>query len=614
MLFWVRDTKEPFPYPPDVRAPTWVEGRREKQLATLPSFDVFTGFQFTDRINQSGIDFEHQSVDYACKINIAAHYDHGNGIAVADVNGDGLLDVYLCTQVGANQLWMNQGEGRFENATTEAISLAGKLGVTASFADTDNDGDPDLYLTTIRDGNSLFENDGSGTFTDVTQQSGLNYSGHSSSAVFFDFDRDGLLDLFLCNVGVFTTDQRDGDGIYPPLKDAFAGHLKPAERNERSILYRNLGGNRFADVTEQYGLIDNSWAGDASPIDGNEDGWPDLYVLNMQGHDQYYENVGGVRFERKSRERFPKTSWGAMGIGVFDFDNDGHIDIYITDMHSDMSAPIEVEDEKKKSKMIWTESFLNSGGNSIYGNSFFRNLGDGTYEEISDVIGAENYWPWGLSTGDLNADGFEDVFVASSMNYPFRYCVNTLLLNNRGQKLLDSEYILGVEPRQNGATAKPNFILDPAGDDKDHQLVERFDLKQPVEVWGALGSRSSVIFDLDNDGDLDIMTNEFNARPLVLISDLTQKTDVHWVALKLVGRESNADGIGARVSVQAGDLVLTKVNHGQSGYLSQSVQPLYFGLGEAEEISRIEIRWPSGKTQNLAGPLACNRQIEIAEE
>lgn len=605
---------KPFPYPSTVLAPAWIKDRREEQLASLPSFNVFTDFLFTDRCPESGIDFEHQSVDYACKINIAAHYDHGNGIAVADVNGDGSLDVYLSTQIGANQLWINQGNGQFRNATTESLAMADKLGVSASFADTDNDGDPDLYVTTIRDGNYLFENSGDGQFTDVTEASGLLYSGHSSSGVFFDMDRDGLVDLFLCNVGVFTTDQRDGEGIYPPLKDAFAGHLKPTERSERSVLYRNLGGNRFADVSEEYGLIDTGWSGDASPIDANEDGWPDLYVLNMQGHDEYYENQGGKSFKRMSRERFRKTSWGAMGIQVFDFDNDGHQDIFITDMHSDMTTPVSVKDEKKKSTVTWPESFLKSDGNSIFGNSFFRNLGDGKFEEISDEVGAENYWPWGPSTGDLNADGFEDVFVASSMNYPFRYCVNTLLLNNQGKKLLDSEYILGVEPRRDGETAKPNFTLDPQGADKSHQLVERLEITEPVEVWGALGSRSSVIFDIDDDGDLDIMTNEFNARPLVLTSNLSEQKSINWSKIKLHGRRSNADGLGAVVKVLAGDLSLTKANHGQSGYLSQSVQPIYFGLGAVSQIDSIEVTWPSGTTQRVNGPIGSNHLINITEE
>ena len=166
--------------------------------------------------------------------------------------------------------------------------------------------------------------------------------GHSSSAVFFDYDRDGLLDLFLVNVGKYTTDEVGGDGYryYVGIaQDAFFSHRFP-ERAEQSMLFRNQGGNRFVDVSAEVGLQDSRWSGDASPIDVNEDGWTDLYVLNMQGDDEYYENVGGKRFVAKGREVFPKTPWGAMGIKVFDFNNDGRLDIFVTDMHSDMSERI----------------------------------------------------------------------------------------------------------------------------------------------------------------------------------------------------------------------------------------------------------------------------------
>ncbi|HIG29530.1 MAG TPA: CRTAC1 family protein [Verrucomicrobiales bacterium] len=603
-----------YPQPEDVLAPAWLPVLKRNQLETRREFEVFNDFLFADSSVESGIDFEHISVVYACKINIASHYDHANGIVVADVDSDDLLDIYLTTQIGKNQLWKNLGEGKFRDISTPEIALADQIGASATFADTDNDGDPDLYVTSIRGGNFFFENDGKGQFSDRTASSGLGYNGHSSSGVFFDYNRDGLVDLFLCNVGVFTKDEVDSLGIHIPLEDAFAGHLKPAQRNERSILYKNLGNNRFSDVTEETGLIDNSWSGAASPLDVNEDGWPDLYVLNMQGHDEYYQNVEGKRFEKKSRAVFPKTSWGAMGIKVFDFDNDGKMDIYITDMHSDMSAPIELVDEKLKSKIVWPESMLRSGGNSIYGNSLFHNQGGGQYVEISDKVGAENYWPWGLSIGDLNADGYEDAFVASSMNYPFRYCVNKVLLNNKGERFLECEFILGVEPRRDGRTANPNFTLDPDGEDKEHQLVNAFNIRKPVEVWGALGTRSSAIFDLDNDGDLDIVTNEFNDGPMVLISNLSDKKAIHWLKVKLSGETSNADGLGALVQVHTDNRVYTKVNDGQSGYLSQSVIPLYFGLGEATMVEKIVVKWPTGKEQTVTGPIQSNRLIDIAEE
>lgn len=279
----------------------------DEQRKAIGRSTVFHGFRFTDRLPETGITYRNRVVSDAAKTYKSAHYDHGTGMAVADVDGDGRLDVYFVSQVGGNALWRNVGGGRFEDITRQAgVALADRVGVTASFADTDNDGDADLFVTTVRGGNAFFENDGRGRFRDITDAAGLAYSGHSSGAVFFDFDRDGRLDLFLTNVGRYTTDTVAGEGyqFYAAVEDAFSGHLKP-ERTERSRLYRNEGGNRFVDVSAAMGLEDGSWSGDASPVDGNGDGWPDLYVLNMQGHDEYYENVGGTRFVRRSREVFP---------------------------------------------------------------------------------------------------------------------------------------------------------------------------------------------------------------------------------------------------------------------------------------------------------------------
>ena len=611
--------------PPEVLAPPWLETRRQAQVAAAADYAVFCDFSFADRQSISGIAFHHRIVDDSGRHYRPNHYDHGNGVALADVDGDGRTDLYFVNQTGPNELWRNAGGGQFSDITEQGgVALADRIGVTASFADLDNDGAPDLYVTNVRVGNVLFRNQGDGRFADISQASGLDHQGHSSAALFFDYDRDGQLDLFLTNVGQYT---ERGDSIavigfapeeqpeqyhyYVGFKDAFAGHLKP-ERTEPSLLFRNVGGNRFVDVTEEVGIKADGWSGDAMPLDANEDGWPDLYVLNMQGHDQYYENDQGQRFIDKSLAVFPRTPWGAMSAQILDFDNDGHQDLYITDMHSDMSEDIGPEREKLKSRMQWTESFLRSGGRSIYGNAFYHRQADGTYAEISDSIGAENYWPWGLSAGDLNADGYEDVFITASMNYAFRYAVNSLLLNDRGKGFLDAEFALGVEPRREGRTAMPWFALDCAGEYATHPDCEG--RSGPYVFWGALGSRASALADLDDDGDLDIVTNEFNAPPLLLISDLSdQKADLNFLKLRLIGTRSNRDGLGAVVSVHTRTQTYTRVHDGKSGYLSQSLLPLYFGLGPTSTVERIEVQWPSGTAQTVAGPIESNQLVEIRE-
>ena len=480
----------------------------------------------------------------------------------------------------------------------------------------DNDGDPDMYVTTVRGGNAMFLNQGGGKFEDVTESMGLAYTGHSSGVVFFDYDKDGWLDLFVTNVGSYTTEKKGKGDYYRAFGSAFSGHLNPY-LTERSILYRNVDGKKFEDVSERTKLQDDSWSGDATPVDVNGDGWLDLYVLDMQGHDEYFENVAGSdgrEFVNRRAEVFPRTPWGAMGVKAFDYDNDGDMDIYITDMHSDMSVGVGVEDEKRKANMKWPESMLKSGGNSIYGNAFFENR-DGKYVEVSDSNGTENYWPWGLSTGDLNADGFEDLFVASSMNYPLRYGVNSVLLNENGKNFVDAEFAVGVEPRRDGLTAKPWFELDLDGDDKGHKDAKKVGATSgKMTVWGALGSRSSVIFDYDNDGDLDIITNEFHSEPMVLENNLSEQKSLNWLKVHLVGTRSNRDGLGAKVEVVlSGGSRYTKVHDGKSGYLSQSSHDLYFGLADQSAVEKVVVTWPSGISQKVS-PEKVNQRITIEEQ
>jgi len=562
-------------------------------------------------LKESGITFVHHIVEDAGRHYKAVHYDHGTGLAVADVDGDGLYDIYFVNQVGGNELWKNVGGGRFRNITAEAgVGVPGRISVAASFADIDNDGDEDLFVTTVRGGNVLFENDGRGHFTDITKQAGLDLVAHSSGAVFFDYDNDGLVDLLVCNVGRYTTDQKGPDGAYIGLEDAFFGHLHP-DRFEYPILYKNLGHNRFKDVTAEVGLRPAGWGGDATVADLNGDGWPDIFVLNMQGRQHYLENVGGRKFVDKTQQYFPRAPWGAMGAKFFDFDNDGRPDLFVTDMHSDMFEALPPSREKEKARVHPPAQGLGGDPDDfVFGNAFFHNVGGGRFEEISDRIGVENYWPWGPSVGDLNADGWDDIFIASSMNYPHRYGINSVMLNDRGQKFVDAEFILGVEPRRDGRTHTPWFELDCLQEGLGTDLCRGQTGR--ITVMAPLGSRSSVIFDLDGDGDLDIVTNDFNSAPQMLVSDLAQHRSIHWLKIVLAGTASNRDGLGATVRVRAGGRVYTKFNDGKSGYLSQSVLPLYFGLGDANEVERVEVDWPSGRRQ-VETPPGVNRVLRIVE-
>ncbi len=624
------NARKPTYFPPGVEDPKRQNLRRALQLATRNQFKVIHDFSFTDTQPTSGIDFLQHFVDDQGKTFKAVHYDHGTGVAVADVDGDGLLDIYFVSQVGPNRLYRNLGGDKFADVTEEAgVAADGIVHVGASFADIDNDGDPDLYITAVRSPNMLFENTGGGKFKDISAESGLAYNEHSSAADFFDYDRDGRLDVFLAVVGEYTKDKIDEVTGTPSeerlpgqprtyhegYEDAFGGHLKP-ERTRQSLLFHNDGGNHFSDVTDQVGLKAEGWTGDATPTDFNNDGWSDLYILNMQGHDEYWVNAGGQRFVDQSKEVFPRTPWGSMGVKAFDYNNDGNLDLMLTDMHSDMSKLINYDQEQMKASWItenWPESFLRSGGRSIFGNAFFRNDGDDKFVEVSDRIGTENYWPWGVSVGDLNADGWQDAFITSSMCYPYYYQPNTLLLNNAGEKFLPAEYLLGIEPRRGGRVVTPWFDLDCSGADKDHELCRG--QAGPIEVFGALGTRSSVIFDADNDGDLDIITNDCGSAPMVLLSSFAKEhgPKLHFVKVKLTGTKSNRDALGARVTVTADDHKWVQVNDGQSGYLSQSSMPLYFGLGGGDKVDRIDVTWPNGQKSSVEKDFKINDVNEITE-
>jgi enediyne biosynthesis protein E4 len=612
--------------------PAWLLERGRQEAVLAAKSGVLHDFKFTDRRAESGITFQYRVVDDAAKNYKLAHYDHGSGVCSADVDGDGLPDLYFATQLGTNELWKNLGGDRFSDVTQAAgLSMPDAIAVGCSFADIDNDGDPDLLVTTVRHGNHLFENVGGGKFRDVTQSAGVGYSGHSSGGVFFDYDGDGLLDLFVTNVGVYTTNERGAGGYFVGLSDGFMGHLHP-ERAEASILYHNLGGNRFKDVSREVGLIDKSWSGDAISVDINRDGFPDLYVLDMQGGDHLWLNEGGKHFRDATSKYFPKVPWGSMGVKAFDFDGNGSLDIFVTSMHPDMWVSVRpgdwaAESRKADSATVAPGMIPEGKARYIFGNELFANSGGGKFSEVSDSLGVETYWPWGPSVDDFNADGWDDIFITAGMNFPYRYGINSVLLNEDGRHFLPSEFVVGVEPRANGATKQVWFTLDCKGMDAfspvcaacakpgANEIGCTIDSAGHLTMMASLGTRSSVAVDLDNDGDVDIVTNEFNGRPRVLVSDLAQRHRVHFLKVRLQGTRSNRDGLGSRITVVLpGGRRLLKSVDGKSGYLSQSDLPLYFGLGGADHADSIEVVWGSGRTQSIAGPIASGQLMTVVEK
>ena len=537
------------------------------------------------------------------KINL---YDHGSGVAVADIDGDGDDDVYLLNQLGPNALFRNDG-GRFTDITaTAGVALADRVSVAGVFGDYDNDGDQDLYVTSTRGGDVLFRNDGTGRFEDVTQAAGLELVQHSETPAFFDMDGDGDLDLFVTNTALWTLDTRGPGGTYyEGLPDLLALQEMPPEPNR---MYRNDGGGRFTDVTAEAGVAGTGWGGDVAVFDMDGDGDLDLFVSNMFGRSLLFRNLGRGRFERCEAEVLGKTSWGAVGARPFDADVDGLLDLLVMDMHSDMWVtyrfPKSVVEPSKKYESFSGRS-LALGYKSqeahddemrrmevhldavVFGTTLFHNLGGGRFEEVSDRTGVETFWPWGAAVGDFDQDGAPDVFVPSGMGAPFFFWPSALLMNRGDGTFVNRAQEFGIDPPPGG----PNMDVMIQG------------------LPAVKSARAAAVADFDGDGRLDLVVNNFNDRAHLFWNRFPER---HWVGLRLRATASNADAVGALVTLEVGGRKLLRQVDTSCGYLAQSSRMLHFGLGDATRVDRCEIRWPGGRVQTVQN-VSIDRVQEIVE-
>lgn len=504
----------------------------------------------------------------------------GASVAVADYDGDGYEDIFVVDsgEGTQNHLYHNNGDMTFTDVTSTAGVGGGNNGnafvTDALWFDYDNDGKPDLLLA--RFGTPmLYHNEGGGIFKDVTAQSGLNQFGNTVAVIAFDYDNDGKLDLLFGN-------------YFKPvnllnLKDP---HILPnsmvnATNGGGVSLWRNLGNGIFQDVTEKANLGNiKEWIFDVGHGDLNNDGLQDIYLASDYGPDHLFLNKGNGTFQETTAAAIGWDSKNGMNVEVADYDNDGWMDIYVTNITNRYA---------KQCNMLW------------------HNNGDGTFTDLSrETETCEAGWAWAAKFADFDNDGWQDLIVANGLHSAGtdEYVPTfNLLASLNGADLSDYTRWPDVGNKSwNGHEKKRLFRNLGNG-----SFAEISNL---AGVDNDLDGRGIAMADFDNDGRIDFLQSNVDQR-LLLFHNTSQPAG-NWLELRLQGTKSNRDAIGARVKLKAGNLTETREVNGGNGFESQSTRTLHFGLGNAKKIDRVEILWPSGTKQVVSPPM--NHIVTIQEE
>jgi hypothetical protein len=526
------------------------------------------------RAKASGLPFLSTFTDTARQAGITTRFVQGNpsrrqyileangtGVAFVDYDNDGLPDVFLVNGTTfephapgspppSNALWHNEGNGRFRDVTGTSGTGRTGWGNGVCAGDYDNDGFVDLYVT-YWGRNSLFRNSGKGTFNDVATPAGVAGSGSewSTGCTFVDFDRDGLLDLFVVTYAGFDPRKVPLPGSLPTCRyrdrAVFCGPR--GLPHGRAFLYRNSGDGKFTDVSERSGVrkVEGFYGFTTVAADFNGDGWQDIYVasdstpslLFRNNRNGTFSEVGtesGVAFNENGTEQ------AGMGLAVADVNGDGTLDIVKTNFIRDYP-------------------------------NLYRNLGKGIFEDQTLIAGLAvnpQYLLWGAGLEDFDNDGLPDLFLATG-------------------------HVYSGDAAEPWATPRLLYRQLRGGKFEDVSALAGRAITESHSARGA------AFGDFDGDGDVDILVMNMDEPPALLRNDL--RGDRHWLQVRLQGTTSNRSGIGATVSVAAGGTTQTRVVLSQSSYLSVNDFRLHFGLGDSSAADSITVRWPSGKSETFPG-------------
>ena len=486
---------------------------------------------------------------------------NGNGAAFFDYDNDDDLDVLIVngsTREHVAQggdpmvaLYQNDGRGHFRDVTSASGFTRRGWGSGVCVGDYDNDGARDVYITAFGP-DALWRNTGRGTFVDVTRSAGFDESRWGTGCSFADYDHDGYLDLYVANYVTFDERTIPARGTTANCRfmatDVFCGPKRLT--GDLDVLYHNNGDGTFSDATARTGVKDPGYYGFGVVFtDLTDDGWPDIYVANDSVPNLLYRNRGNGTFVEEgvisgAALSSDGRSQAGMGVDAADYNGDGLPDLIVTNFSHDY-------------------------------NTLYENGPAGVFTDRSYATGVAStagpYLGWGVKFVDIDNDGRLDIFVANGHVYPevdkhglgTRYLQRKQLFVNEGTRFRHASGEIG------GGLA-----------------VEK-------------SSRGAAFGDYDNDGDIDALVINMNDRPTLLRNDTAPGN--HWITVRLVGTKSNRDGIGAKISVEAGARKQTAFVRGDGSYLSHSDTRAHFGLADATRVNRIEIRWPSGVVDTASG-------------
>jgi enediyne biosynthesis protein E4 len=537
--------------------------------------------RFEDITAKAGIRIRHHMRTYHGKNADVLRMFTGGGAAVAvgDYDNDGYEDLFITdSEEGQpNHLFHNNHDGTFTDVAQEAGVAGGNdasnIVSDALWFDYDNDGLPDLLIA--RFGTPiLYHNEGHGRFRDVTAGSGLNKFGNTIAVVAFDYDNDGYLDLLFGNYfqPVNLLDLKD--------PHVLPNNLDGATNGGGVTLWRNTGKGTFEDVTDKAGLGKvTGWTLDVGHGDFTNDGLQDIYLACDFGTDHIFLNNGDGTYREITEKATGWDTKKGMNVDVADYNNDGWLDIYVTNIY---------DDYMKECAMLW------------------QNMGDGTFTDVSQEVGVcDTGWGWAAKFGDFDNDGWQDLFVVNGLRSagPENYLTILLpMITKPGVDFSDVNNWPDIGNRSWSGFQKKRLFHN-VGDGTFREIGA------DAGINNERDGRGIGVIDLDNDGLLDLVQTNADQSPIVY-HNVSQNTG-NWVELKLIGTKSNRDGVGARVQLQVGGLTLIRELDGGNGYAGESSRRIHFGIGSATKIDRMQIHWPSGRIEQVDVPI--NRLSYVEE-